>query len=386
MPWKESAPMDQKVRLIADWREYEYRITDLAKEYEISRKTVHKWIGRYREQGIDGLKERSRAPKRCPNQTKENIVQALLDEKSKHAKWGPKKIIAFLKRRHPEEGWPAPSTAGEWFKKAGLSRKAKRRLRVPSYTEPFARCKHPNDIWSADYKGQFRMRNGRYCYPLTISDNSTRYLLACEALEGPRYKETKESFKALFKEYGLPLAMRTDNGTPFAGRSIGGLSRLSVWWIKLGIIPERIDKGEPQQNGRHERMHRTLKEEATKPAAMDLKAQQEKFDWFRIEYNEDRPHEALGQKPPASIYERSKHDYTEIPFVPEYDLDFSIRSVRHAGEIKFKGDLYYTSELLAGERIGLKKMDEDRWQINFSFHPIGVLNLRNRRVEPLKSS
>lgn len=386
MPWKETGPMDQRVGLIADWLRSESFITDLSKRYEVSRKTVYKWIGRYEEDGLDGLKERSRAPRVSPNQTKNHIIDMLIYEKIRHKSWGPKKIIAYLKTNYPYEEWPAPSTAGEWFKKAGLSRKRKRRLTVPLYSEPFAQCNNPNDIWSADYKGQFKMRNGRFCYPLTISDNHTRYLLNCRALEGTRYDEARLSFESTFKRYGLPLAIRTDNGIPFAGRGIGGLTRLSIWWIKLGIIPERIDKGEPQQNGRHERMHRTLKEEVTKPPALDLKTQQRKFDLFQIEYNEDRPHEALRQKTPASIYERSNKEYIDIPPMPEYDTDFCVRSVKYGGEIKFKGDFYFISMLLAGERVGLKQITEDEWQINFSFQPIGVVNLRRKKVEPLKEA
>lgn len=386
MPWKETEPMDQRIKLIADWKQSGNYITDLSKKYEVSRKTVYKWTRRYQEEGLDGLKERSRAPRISPNQTKDHIVEILIDEKCIHKSWGPKKIIAFLQRKYPYQRWPAPSTAGEWFKKAGLSVKRKRRIIVPQYTSPFAQCKAPNDVWSADYKGHFKMKNREYCYPLTISDNNTRYLLACEALEGPRYRQTKRVFEATFKKQGLPLAIRTDNGIPFAGKSISGLSRLSVWWIKLGITPERIDKGEPQQNGRHERMHRTLKEEeAVKIPALDLKAQQRKFDFFQTQYNEDRPHEALGQRVPASMYKRSKREYNGKFFHPEYDLDLHVRSVKRSGEIKFKSNLYFTSTLLRRERVGLKEIAEDKWQINFYSHPIGIINLRRKRVEPINN-
>lgn len=384
MPWRKTQPMDQKIRLIADWKELEYHITDLAKLYEVSRKTVHKWVRRYEEEGIDGLKEKSRAPINSPNKTKESIIKALIEEKCNHRNWGPKKITAFLRRRYPKEYWPAASTTGEWLKKAGLTGKRKKRSNVPSYSEPFSKCNLSNDVWSADYKGQFRTKDRRLCYPLTISDNHARYLLECKALEGPRYRETKLVFETVFKQYGLPSAIRIDNGTPFAGRNVTGLSRLSMWWIKLGIIPERIDKGAPEQNGRHERMHRTLKEETVNPPAINLKYQQEKFDWFRVEYNEDRPHEALGQEPPISVYKRSEREYTEKPFIPEYDLDFYVRCVKRGGEIKFKGNLYFLTEVLGGERVGLKEIDEDKWQINFGFQPIGTLNLRKKRIEPIE--
>jgi len=386
MPWKEIRPMDQKVKLIADWRLGEYSIVDLSKKHGVSRKAVYKWINRYEEEGVDGLKERSRAPIYRPNTTEEHILASLIEEKLRHRKWGPKKIIAILNQRHPDIRWPAASTAGEWFKKEGLVKERKHRRRVPSYNDPFSECLLPNDVWSVDYKGQFRTQNGTNCYPLTISDNHSRYLLACKALKGPRYKETRRVLEYTFKEYGLPYAIRTDNGIPFAGTNVGGLSRLSIWWIKLGIRPERIEKGKPQQNGRHERMHRTLKEQAVKPQAVNLRAQQEKLDWFRIEYNNDRPHEALGQRPPGSIYERSKHPYLRKPRIPDYDLGVTVRSIRPKGEIKFKNKFYHITKLLHGEQVGLKEIADGKWQINFSFQPIGIINLHRKRVERIENS
>jgi len=385
MPWKEIRPMDQKVKLIADWRLGECSIVDLSKRYSVSRKAVYKWITRYEEEGVDGLKERSRAPIHHPNTTDEHILASLIEEKYRHRKWGPKKIIAILNRRHPDIRWPAASTAGEWFKKEGLVKERRHRRAVPSYNDPFSECLLPNDVWSVDYKGQFRMQNKKYCYPLTISDNVSRYLLACRAFKGPRYKETRRVFEYTFSEYGLPYAIRTDNGIPFAGTNVGGLSRLSIWWIKLGIRPERIEKGKPQQNGRHERMHRTLKEETVVPPSTNLKEQQKRFDWFCIEYNEDRPHEALAQQVPASIYKRSNREYSKSIFVPEYDSDFTVRSVKRGGEIKFKGTLYFLTEVLGGEQVGLKQIAEDRWQINFSFQPVGILDIQKGRIEPIKN-
>lgn len=385
MPWRNIKPMDQKIKMISDWCERDDNITSLAQKYGLSRKTVYKWVKRYEAEGLDGLKDQDRAPKQRSNKTPDDIIKSLVEEKYKHRKWGPKKIIAFLKERRPDEKWPASSTAGEWFKKFGLSKKRRIRKKVPAYSEPFLKCSLPNDIWSADYKGQFRTDDNRLCYPLTITDNNSRYLLACQGLFGPRYKETKEVFKTTFKEYGLPRAIRIDNGLPFASRGITGLSRLSIWWIKLGIIPERIAKGKPQQNGRHERMHRTLKESAINPPAMSLREQQERFDMFRLEYNEDRPHEALGQKPPASIYRKSDREYKEKFFRPEYDSSFSVRNVWHKGQVRFKGDYYYLSELLCGESIGLKEVGDGKWQINFSFQPIAILNLHTKRTESFEN-
>jgi len=374
--------MDQKIRLIADWSEREHSVTRLSRKYQVSRKTVYKWVQRYYREGLDGLKDRSRAPMESPNKTPKDVIDILVEKKYRHRKWGPKKIIASLKNHYPMNHWPAPSTVGEWFKKLGLSKVRKIRKRVPPYSEPFKKCNLPNDIWSADYKGQFRVRDNKLCYPLTITDNKSRYILACEALNGPRYDETRAVFMSTFKRYGLPLAIRSDNGTPFAGSNVTGLSRLSMWWIKLGITPERIQKGEPQQNGRHERMHRTLKEETIMPKAMSLSEQQERFKQFQIEYNNDRPHEALGQNPPVTVYKKSNREYTERPLTLEYDPGFIVRSVWHKGMIRFKGNLYFLSDILNGERVGLKEIGDGRWQINFSFYPIGILNLRTKRAEP----
>ena len=333
MPWKKTEPMDQKVQLIADWLTNYFSVTDLSQKYGINRKTVSKWLGRYQKYGLDGLKEQSRAPKHIPNQTPDDIVEMIVQEKLKNRNRGPKKIHNQLQRQYPHINWPAPSTIGEWLKKHGLVKERKKRQRVPEYKEAFQECQLPNSVWSADFKGQFHTRNSRLCYPLTISDNYSRYLLKCAGLIGPRYNETKAVFVSAFKEYGLPTAIRTDNGTPFAGRCIGGLNRLSIWWIKLGIIPERIDKGCPQQNGRHERMHRTLKQEAIGcPLAYNLHEQQKQFDWFRYDYNTCRPHEALGQKTPESCYTKSSREYTERIAPLEYDSSFKVRLVRSSGD------------------------------------------------------
>lgn len=385
MPWKEIKPMDQKIRMISDWCERDDNISSLALKHGLSRKTVYKWVNRYEAEGIDGLKDQSRAPKNRPNKTPDDIINILVKEKYKHKRWGPKKIIALLKDRDPDKEWPASSTAGEWLRKLGLSKRRTLRKKVPPYTEPFLKCSLPNDIWSADYKGQFRTDDNRVCYPLTITDNKSRYLLACQGLLGPRYEETREVFKATFREYGMPYAIRVDNGIPFASRNVTGLSRLSIWWIKLGIIPERIAKGKPEQNGRHERMHRTLKEYAINPPAMNLRKQQERFDVFRVEYNEERPHESLGQKPPSSIYRRSDRRYKEQIFRPEYDSSFFVRRVWHKGQIRFKGVYYYLSELLCGESIGLKEIFDGVWQVNFGFQPISILNLHTKKLEPFEN-
>ncbi|MFC1576938.1 integrase core domain-containing protein [Candidatus Omnitrophota bacterium] len=380
MPWIQTSPMDLKIQLIADWQTKRFSITDLSQKYSISRKTVYKWVDRYRCESLNGLKDQSRMPHYSPNQTSDDIIKALVEEKLKNRKRGPKKIQTQLQRHYPHIKWPVPSTIGNWLKKYGLVKERRYRRRVPPYQEPFSDCQCSNAVWSADYKGQFYTKNAQVCYPLTISDNYTRYLLACQGLPGPRYKETKAVFIDVFREYGLPRAIRIDNGTPFAGKSLGGLSRLSVWWIQLGIMPERIDKGCPQQNGRHERMHRTLKEEAVMPASRNMKEQQQRFDWFRNDYNNYRPHEALGQEPPYEHYQKSTRPYIEKPVIPDYDFNYTVRMVRHNGEIKFNSSHYYVSGLLSGQPIGLKEIADGQWKLYYSFYPIGTLDLRKNKV------
>jgi putative transposase len=380
MPWAITNTMDLKIQLIADWQRKHFNITDLSGKYGLSRPTVYKWLKRFKKQGIDGLKEQKRTPLNSPNQTKDDIVELIIEEKLKNRKRGPKKVYYQLKKQYPDIEFPAPSTIGEWLKKRGLVNKRKKRLRVPPYTEPFQTCNEPNAVWSIDYKGQFYTKDDCVCYPLTISDNYSRYLLECHGLPGPRYQETKTVIENVFKEYGLPDAMRSDNGIPFSGKNPGGLSRLSMWWIQLGITPERIDKGCPQQNGRHERMHRTLKEETLYPPSRNAKEQQERFDIFRMDYNNNRPHESLGQDVPNSFYKHSNRPYVEKPVIPDYAFAYTVRQVCPSGEIKFKSFTYYLAQLLAGQPVGLKEIADGQWQIFYSFFPLGILDLRKNRI------
>jgi len=372
--------MDLKIQLIADWQSKNLNLTDLSQKYGISRPTVYKLIGRYKQIGIEGLKEQSRAPKNCPHRTPKKILSLIIQEKLKNRKRGPRKIRAQLKRQYPELDFPAISTVSYWLKKEGLVKERKKRRRVPPYTQPFCDCKAPNDAWSIDYKGQFYMKNERICYPLTVSDNFSRFLLGCKALTGPRYNPTKRYLELIFREYGLPYAMRFDNGTPFAGRCIGGLSRLMVWLILLGIIPERISKGCPQENGRHERMHRTLKSDALDPVARNLKEQQKAFDIYRHDYNYYRPHEALNDQTPSDYYKRSNRPYVEHPHLPEYGYDYLVRRVKPSGEIKFKGRLLYLTQALTGLPVGLKEIADGLWQFKFSFYILGSVDLRKNKI------
>jgi transposase InsO family protein len=380
MPWKVTKPMDQKIQLISEWNKEQYSITDLSKIFGLSRKTIYKWCSRYTKHGIDGLKDQPRTPQTSPNQTTDDIIKLLIVEKLKNRKRGPKKIYHQLKHQYPGIELPAPSTIAHWLKKNGLVSSRKLRKRVPPYTEPFIKAQLPNDVWSADYKGQFYTKNRQICYPLTISDNASRYLLKCVGLPGPRYSPTRNIFEAAFREYGLPDAILTDNGIPFAGRCVGGLSRLSIWWIQLGIMPERIDKGCPQQNGRHERMHRTLKLEAVDSTIQNMKEQQERFKVFVHDYNNYRPHEALNNATPVQYYQSSSRPYIEkIPAI-EYDLGYEVRNVRCNGYFRFNGQMYYLTDLLHKERVGLKEFADGQWKIFYSFYPIGILDLRQNKV------
>ncbi len=380
MPWKTVKAMDQKIQLISNWITGQFSKTDLSHEYNISRPTVDKWITRYEQEGIDGLKERSRAPSNCPHRISDEIIEMIIAQKLKNAKRGPKKIIAQLKREYPHIEWPSPSTAGEWLKRHNLTNKKKKRHRIAPYTEPFKLCNQPNAVWSADFKGQFNTQDGKLCYPLTISDNYSRYLLKCHGLQGPRHYQTKAVFELAFKEYGLPYAIRTDNGIPFASISIGGLSYLSIWWILLGITPERIDKGHPEQNGRHERMHRTLKEEAITQTAQTLKEQQLAFNRFRVTYNTQRPHEALDQGYPCEHYKQSVRSYPKRLRKPEYEEDIQVRQVQRNGHFIFKNHDFFLTKLLGKYPIGLKEVADGYWQIYFSFQPIGTIDIRKKMI------
>lgn len=381
MPWKKTEPMEERLKLIAD-RLAGYSVTELSDIYGVSRKTVYKWTERYDKLGPDGLKELCRAPASHPNQTDETVVRLLVEAKRSHMKWGPKKVLAFMQARNSQPDWPSVCTVEKWFKKHGLVKARRLHKRTPPYSEPFLNCDAPNKVWSADYKGQFQTGDGIWCYPLTITDNMSRFLIACKGLYSPCHADTRPWFEWAFREFGLPEAIRTDNGTPFAGRGVTALSRLSVWWIKLGIRPERIKPGKPQQNGRHERMHRTLKDETASPPMQDMLRQQVRFDAFQCEMNVDRPHEALDNKTPTSVYNASPKRFPEKLRGPEYDNGVEVRSVRHAGDLRFKGKYYYLSELLAGEKVGFTETGDGKYEIRFGFHPIAMLDSRTGKVEP----
>ena len=306
----------------------------------------------------------------------------LLDARRQHPNWGAVTLLEWFGRRHPKVALPAASTVAELLKREGLVKPRVRTRRTPPYTQPFAHAGAPNAVWSADFKGHFRTGDRLYCYPLTVSDGFSRYLLACRGLLHPTHEAVRPWFERLFREYGLPLAIRTDNGVPFASRALAGLSRLSAWWLRLGITPERIEPGCPQQNGRHERMHRTLKRGSCTPPRASLAAQQRAFDRFKTEYNEERPHHALGKATPVQLYQASPRPYpSRLPEL-EYPSGFTVRRVRHGGDIKWQGKHIYVTNTLIGEPVGLYQVDEELWSVFYGALELGRLDARCARVEP----
>lgn len=382
MPWEQTSVMDQRVQFIADWLSGDYFKIELCMAYGISRPTANKWIRRYQQGGVKALEELSRAPHSHPNATCEEVREEIVQGKLDHQNWGTKKVMDYLRENYPLLDWPADSTAGEILKRAGLVKTRHYRRRVAPYSEPFGECQGPNQIWSTDFKGDFLLGNRRRCYPLTLSDNFSRYLLLCRALEHPSYEAVRPWFEWVFREYGLPEAIRSDNGAPFASLALGGISQLSKWWIQLGIRPERIEPGKPSQNGRHERMHRTLKHDA--PPQNNHQRQQHCFDLFSEQYNWQRSHEALGRKTPGSVYRRSPRSYPiKLPSI-EYDSGIVVRRVRHNGEIKWHGDFIYISQVLAQEPLGLKQIGQEQWELRYSFHLLGILDQRKKTVTPVR--
>src|ERR1017187_2062854 len=299
MPWKTSSAMEEKLRFVFEYDRDEQTMTELCRQFEVSRETGYVWLRRYRQHGLEGLLKLNRAPERHPNQTAAAIEQAVLELRQAHMRWGPRKLKRILERDQAGRGWPATSTMGEIVKRAGLVVERRKRHKTEPYTEPLAHAVESNCVWCADFKGWFRAGDGTRIDPLTITDACSRYLLRCQAVEKTDTERVRAIFEAAFREYGLPGAIRTDNGAPFASSAVGGLSRLAVWWIKLGIVPERIQAGHPEQNGRHERMHRTLKLDLR--PAQDWRGQQRELDRFRHDYNQVRPHEALAMQTPASV-------------------------------------------------------------------------------------
>jgi transposase InsO family protein len=374
MPWKDIGPMDQRLRFVAAISSGGLSMSEACRLFGVSRKSGYKWLERYKTYGPGGLHDRSRAPKTVPWALDEGMVKRLVDLRQRHSSWGARKVLDYLERRYPRLQLPAASTVADLFSRRGLITKHPRRSRHQKAGTPLAHVHGPNDGWCADFKGHFRVGNGQRCDPLTVTDSFSRFLLCCQGLNPPTTEGVRPLFEATFREYGLPSAMRTDNGPPFATQAPGGLSQLSVWWVKLGIRLERIEPGKPQQNGRHERMHRTLKAETVKPPAANLLQQQRRFDDFQHEYNQERPHEALDGRPPADLYVPSARAFPEKLPTVEYPGHFEVRMVRHNGTIKWGGTHLYVSDALVGEPVGLEEVDNDKWLMRFSYIPLAVVD------------
>jgi transposase InsO family protein len=379
MGWEGVTIMDQRVRFIAESLRGVFSFKELCSQFSISRKTGYKWIERYEHEGPGGLADRSRRPHTCPHVTDEAIIEALIRTREKHPFWGPKKLIEILAPRFPD--LPAISTTADILKRKGLINGGKRRLRRKHPGCPKTIAQGPNDIWTADYKGHFKMRNGLYCYPLTVCDMNTRYLLGCHAHSAISLADTKAHFTRLFQEYGLPQRIRTDNGVPFASNALARLSTLSVWWIKLGIYPEQIEPGKPQQNGKHERMHRTMKKEATIPPEKNLRSQQDRFDIFRKEYNTERPHEALGQKTPSSFYVPSLRSMPKKLTHYDYPYHFEVRRVSRNSGIRWKARWVQVSVTLAEEYIGFEEVEDGIHDVYFCDLLIGRFVERTMKIQ-----
>jgi len=355
-------------------------VTELCRRFGISRKTGNKRWDRFKEFGLEGVGDLPRSPRTHPNETSAKVVEILVNAKREHITYGPRKLIVLLADAHPEIDFPASSTASKILKEHGLVKTRRRSRRSASWTGQLSESNTPNDTWCADFKGWFRTGDGVRTDPLTITDLATRYLIACTGLKRPNYEQARPIFELAFRELGLPKYMRTDNGPPFSTTSLGGLSKLAVWWIKLGILPERIRPGHPEENGRHERMHRTLKEAVASPPKESFRAQQRAFDWFIQDYNEVRPHEALGQKTPTSIYTPSPRNYPDRIDQPEYQAGATVRRVRTNGDIKWKGNRVFISEALIGEPIGLKQISDRTWAIYYGPLEIGLLDETNMKA------
>jgi len=382
MPWQESCAMDERIGFINDHLSRLWTMTELCERYEISRKTGYKWLERYALFGAAGLMERSRAPLVHGRATSEHLIEAIVGLRRERPSWGPRKIIAKLAARQPDVEWPAASTAGEILKRAGLVCARRLRRRGPPRLGELTVPRHANHVWGVDHKGWVRLGDGSRAEPLTMTDGFSRYLISLSATGSTSHDEAKPLFERAFRHYGLPEVIRSDNGAPFASSGTTGLTALSAWWIKLGIKHERIDPGHPQQNGRHERFHLTLLE-AMRPPEPDRAAQQRRFAKFTRDYNEERPHEALGQRPPASVYRPSPRRMSRRLPTPDYPVAAAVRKVRSNGEIKWQGDFIHICSALVGEAVAVEETQTGQWQVRFFDVPIGWIDRDKKKLRRL---
>lgn len=375
--------VEERTGFVLEYDSGSFTMAELCRIYGIARKTGYQWVERYENEGLVGLQDRRYGAGSHPNQTSAQIEGQIIDLKHAHPSWGAKKLRGYLVAKKQSIQWPALSTFGEILRREGLSAPQRKRLRTPLYSQPFQKVEAPNQTWCGDFKGWFRTGDGERVDPLTISDAHSRYLLRCQSVDKTNTEQVQAVFAAAFREYGMPEAIRTDNGAPFASRAVAGISRLSIYWMKLGIVPERIQPGHPEQNGRHERMHRTLKQETAKPPASSRRAQQNAFDRFRHEYNQERPHEALEQQTPASHYRSSPRVYPDRIPEPEYSSEFKPKRVFPDGTFWWKGAQVFISKSLGKETIGLQPVDERYWDVYFANFPLTRFDTHRLVLQPL---
>jgi putative transposase len=383
MPWQETSPMDLRSQFVGEFATGWFTMTELADAYRISRKTAYKWVRRHAQDGVSGLADRSRRPRRCPHATSTAVTKALLEARRQHPTWGAPKLIAWLQRHDPATSWPASSTVCALLRDAGLVRTRRPRrpvaARHPALSTPLA----PNDLWTIDYKGEFRTGDACWCYPLTLRDGASRYVLRIDALVAPTYAATRQRLTRAFAEYGLPLSLRSDNGTPFASTGLGGLSRLAVWWLQLGIRLERILPGHPEQNGAHEQFHAVLKAQTTRPPARTASAQQRRFGRFRDEYNHERPHQALSQTPPAAYYTPSDRSLPRRVAPFDYAGHLEVRRVGSNGCILWSQHGIFLGRALAGHDVGFEEINDGLWAVQVGPQRIAHFDARTRHVSAL---
>jgi len=379
MPWMETRVSDHRMRFIVEYGCQDESMAQLCRQYGISRKTGYKWLRRWQADGPGGLEDHSRAPQHHPRRVSVEHVAKILELRDRYG-WGPKKLLALLKGQGPQIQWPAISTMEQILKDCGRIIPRKTRRRVPPQSQPLAHATGSNTVWAVDFKGHFLTGDGQRCHPLTISDAYSRYLLRCQGLQQTGYEAVRPIFELAFREYGLPAAIRSDNGSPFASRAVAGLSRLSLWWIKLGITPDRIEPGHPEQNGRHERMHLTLQQSTASPPAGTFRKQQARFDGFREEFNGIRPHEALGMRTPGSCYVASMRPYPAREPEMVYEADWTVRRVQKRGEFYWRSRPVVLSEVLAGEPVGLQPCDGRYWRAYYGPAWLGVFDGHQGRM------
>lgn len=380
MPWSETDAMDQRCKFVTAYASGRFEMAELCRLYGVSRPTGYKWVERHRAEGVAGLKERSRATHHCPHRMAPEVAQWLLAERRAHPQWGPRKLVRRYQNAHLRPG-PSRSAVADLLRREGLSKPRRRhRMRGLGRGRWVGRVEVVNEVWTIDFKGQFRTGDGRWCYPLTVMDSASRYLLGCHGELRIAGAQVEQRMRRLFKQYGLPSAIHSDNGVPFAGPGFTGLSPLAVSWLKLGIELRRSRPGCPQDNGAHERMHRTLKTETTRPAAANLRAQQRRFGHFRKEYNEERPHQALHDRTPSQLYAPSSRSYPARLLPAEYPAHFEVRRVRTDGAIKWQGGLLFITTCLCSELLGLEEVTDGMWSVWFMAHLLGRIDQRAKKI------